>query len=80
MKKLILLIAITGLFSQGHGQEMDINAVPVAVTDAFANTHPRIKNGNWNKVGNNYSVNYTENNLVKSITWDVSGNLVGTKE
>ncbi len=80
MKKLILLIAIIGFFAQGHGQEMDINDVPVAVTDAFANTHPRINNGNWNKVGNNYSVNFTENNLVKSITWDGSGSLIGTNE
>jgi hypothetical protein len=80
MKKLITLIAIAGFFTQVHAQKMDVKDVPVTVTDAFAKAYPTIKDADWNKDGNNYAVNYTEHKLVKSITWDASGDLVGTNE
>ena len=80
MKKLILLIAIAGFFTQVQAQKMEHKDVPVIVTDAFAKTYPAIKDVNWSKDGNNFAVNYVENKLVKSITWSDSGDLIGTNE
>lgn len=80
MKKLITLIAVAGLFAQVHAQKMDARDVPVTVTNAFAKAYPTITDADWNKDGNNYAVNYTEYKLGKSITWDVSGDLIGTNE
>ena len=80
MKKLITLIAIAGFFTHVHAQKVDLKDVPAIVTDAFAKAYPTIKDANWNKDGNNYAANYTEYKLDKSITWDASGDLIGTNE
>lgn len=80
MKKFILLIAISSLSVQVHAQKMNVKDVPVTVTDAFVKAYPRIQDVNWSKDGNNYAVNYSENKLGRSVTWDASGGLIGTDE
>ena len=80
MKKLITLIAIAGFFTHVHAQKVDLKDVPAIVIDAFAKAYPAINDASWNKDEKNYAVNYTEDKLVKSITWDASGDLVGTNE
>lgn len=80
MKKLITLIAVAGFYTQVYAQKMDVRDVPLTVTNAFAKAYPTITDADWNKDGKNYAVNYTEYNLVKSITWDASGDLIGANE
>ena len=80
VKKLILFIAIACFFTQVHAQKMDVNDVPVTVTDAFKKAYPTISDVDWSQDGNNYAVNYDENKLGKSVTWATSGDLIGTNE
>ena len=80
MKKLIVLIAIAGFITQAQAQKMDVKDVPVIVTDAFYHAYPTIKDVDWSKDGNNYAVTYDENELDKSVTYDVSGTLIGIDE
>ncbi len=80
MKKLILLIAIVGFITQAQAQKMNVKDVPVIVTDAFYHGYPTIKDVDWSKDGNNYAAAYGENDLNKSVTYDVSGMLIGKDE
>ena len=61
MKKLILLFAVAGLFTQAQAQKLKAKDVPVAVTAAFEKSHPTTKDVDWSKDGNNYEVEYDVN-------------------
>ena len=79
MKKLILLFAIAGLFTQAQGQKLKAKDVPVAVTAAFEKAHPATKDVDWSKDGNNYEVEYDVNKTDMSITYNSSGKLMETE-
>ena len=79
MKKLILLFAIAGLFTQAQAQKLKAKDVPVAVTAAFEKSHPTTKDVDWSKDGNNYEVEYDVNKTDMSITYNSSGKLMETE-
>ena len=43
MKKLVLLLAIGGLFTQAQAQKVMAKDVPTAVTSAFNKAYPSVK-------------------------------------
>lgn len=79
MKRLILLIAIAGFFTQTQAQKLEVKDVPVAVTSAFTESHESIVNIDWSKEGNNYVAEYNADNAKTSVTYDASGVLTKTQ-
>jgi hypothetical protein len=82
MKKLILLLAIAGLFIQAKAQEQKLIAkdVPGAVTAAFYKANPTIKDVSWSKKGANYIGAFEKDKVGNSVTFDVSGKLIESQE
>jgi hypothetical protein len=82
MKKLILFVAIAGLFIQVQAQEQKLIAkdVPGAVTTSFYKANPTIKDVDWSKTGVNYIGAYEVDKVANSITYDVSGKLIESQE
>jgi len=76
MKKLILLLAIAGLFTQVQAQKVMAKDVPVAVTEAFNKAYPSLKDVDWSKDGNNYEAEYDVHKADVSVTYDASGKLL----
>jgi hypothetical protein len=82
MKKLILLLAIAGLFMQTQAQVQKLMAkdVPGAVTAAFYKANPTTKDVDWCKNGVNYIGKFEVDKVANSITYDVSGKLIESQE
>jgi len=80
MKKLILLVVITVFMTQVQAQKLMTKDVPVATATAFSKANPSISNAEWSKAGNDYSVQFTANNLATTATYDAAGLLLKTVE
>jgi len=80
MKKLILLLVITVFMVQVQAQKLVTKDVPAATIAAFTNANPTISNAEWSKAGNDYSAEFTANNLATTATYDASGVLLKTVE
>jgi hypothetical protein len=76
MKKLILLIAIAGFFTQAQAQKLVAKDVPTAVTIAFNKAHPSVKDAEWSKNGNYFATIYDADEGATSVTFDASGKLM----
>ena len=78
MRKLILLIAIAGFFSQAQVQAQKLMAkdVPATVTAAFSKAHPTVTDADWKKAGNNYKANYTADKVKTCVTYDATGAMI----
>ncbi len=79
MKKLLLVITIATIATQVQAQKMKTKEVPLAVSKAFAKSHPTTKDVDWSKDGNNYEVEYDVNKIDMSITYTPTGNVIETE-
>ena len=79
MKKLILLAAIAGLFTQSHAQQMKCKHVPAAAKAAFHKDHPDVKDIDWSKDGVNFEAGYEDSKIEMSATYSPEGKLIETE-
>ena len=82
MKKIILLLAVAAMITQAEAQTPNMKAtnVPAAVTTAFNQDHPSVKDVKWTlRDRNNYEGAYKEGKVNTYVTYDASGNLVETR-
>src|SRR5664279_4526241 len=80
MKKLLSLLAFSGLIVSVHAQKLEAKDVPAPVTDAFNTSHPATKDADWKKDGKYYAVSYELNKLSSCVTYDITGSLITTDE
>jgi hypothetical protein len=82
MKKLILFLAIAGIFTYANAQKtqkLTTKDVPTAVAIAFSNAYPTIKDVEWSKNGNNFVAEYDLGKTDRFVTYDVTGILIDTR-
>lgn len=78
MKKLILLLAITGFFVQTQAQKLVAKKVPEVISAAFTRDNPSVKVVDWNRAGNTYIAMFTADKMDVSNTYDTIGKLIIT--
>ncbi len=79
MKKLIFLIAITGMLINSYAQVIMSNEVPAAVTKVFTIANPKVSTVEWVKVENNFKANYMVDEKDKSATYTAKGKIIETE-
>lgn len=79
MKKSILLIAFGFIAISANAQEVKEKDVPPVIKDAFMKAHPNAKVDKWEKEGNNYEVEFTDNKTESSVDLGPNGQILETE-
>lgn len=79
MKKLILLLAIAGFFTQTQAQKLMASDVPKVVTAAFTKAHSTVTDVAWSKDGVNFEAEYDVNKADMSTTYSAAGIMIETE-
>ena len=80
MKKIILLLAILGIFAVSYAQTLTPNDVPAKISKLFERSHPKISPVEWTKVGNDYQASYMVDDKNMSVTYNAVGKLMKTEK
>ena len=75
----LLLAAFTVFTSCGTDEGISINEIPTDVVDDFDSRHANSSGIKWEKEGNYYEAEFTENGVEKEIVYDLDGNWVQTE-
>jgi hypothetical protein len=80
MKKLILILAITGILTTVNAQTLSTDNLPVVVSKAFNKANPKVENVEWKQVGNNYyKADYVSEGRQNSVTYNAKGKIMETE-
>ncbi len=79
MKKTILFLALGFIAISVNAQKVKETDVPQAIKAAFTNAHPAAKVDKWEKEGNNYEVEFTENKIESSVDLGPNGQILETE-
>ena len=75
---MLLLIAIVTIFTELQVTAKEPN-VPVGAKQVLARMFPQAKSVRWEREGKQFEVNFKNDGLAASATFDVSGNLLETE-
>lgn len=79
MKKSILLFALGFIAISVNAQKVKEADVPPAVKASFTRVHPNAKVDKWEKEGNNYEAEFTENKIEGSSDFGPNGQVLETE-
>ncbi len=79
MKKIFLLFTIGFAAITANAQKVKEADVPAAIKASFTRAHPTAKADKWEKEGNNYEVEFTENKIESSIEIGPNGQIYNTE-
>lgn len=79
MKKSILVLAMAFIALAANAQKVKEADVPPAIKAAFVKAHPNAKVDKWEKEGNNYEVEFTENKIESSVDLGPNGQILETE-
>lgn len=79
MKKSILLFALGIVSISLNAQQVKEADVPPAIKTSFSKLHPSAKVDKWEKEGNNYEAEFTENKVETSVEFGPNGQLIATE-
>ena len=76
MKRVLIITGLLLCLRISYAQNLKETKVPTIVLDAFKKEHPEIKNGKWEKEGDNYEVEFKLNKIENSIVYNANGNWI----
>ena len=79
MKKSILVLAMAFIAISVNAQKVKEGDVPPAIKASFERAHPTAKADKWEKEGNNYEVEFTENKIESSADFGPNGQVLETE-
>lgn len=79
MKKLVLAVTASFLFTFTFAQKIKETQVPSAVKQAFTKMHPTVSNVTWDKEKDQYEASFTTNHTDNSVLFSFNGMVVETE-
>lgn len=79
MKKSILLFALGFSAITANAQKINEADVPAAIKSSLSKLHPNAKVDKWEKEGNNFEAEFTENKVETSVEFGPNGQLIATE-
>ena len=79
MKKSILVLAMAFIALAANAQKVKEGDVPPAIKASFTRAHPNCKVDKWEKEGNNYEAEFTENKIECSSDFGPNGQVLETE-
>ena len=79
MKKSIFLFAMGIVTISANAQTVKEADVPSAIKNSLTKLHPTAKVEKWEKEGNNYEAEFTENKVETSVEFGPNGQLIATE-
>ena len=80
MKKVVLLLFVCLIAHQTFAQKIAEDKVPTLVQFSFYNSHPSIKNVQWEKEDANFEAQYTLQKINYSVVISADGKILETEE